>query len=122
MCEATEPPVATALQSMQWPEAPRLLPAYFVEARWPWKKSIWSHRVTFRPILAQALSASSDVLICALCTSEGRGSLDSSWQCPCTMVSISGSREPEEVRDGRSRSDPCGPACKQPQRKHRVLH
>jgi hypothetical protein len=68
--------------------------------------AIRSHRVTLRPILAQALSASSDVLICALCTSEGRGSLDSSWQCPCTMVSISGSRDPEEVRDGRSRSDP----------------
>ena len=84
--------------------------------------AIRPHRVTLRPILAQALSASSDVLICALCTSEGRGSLDSSWPCPCTMVSISGSRDPEEVRDGRSRSDPCGPACQQPQRKHRVLH
>jgi hypothetical protein len=32
-------------------------------------------------ILAQALSESSDFLICAQCTSEGLGSLDISWPC-----------------------------------------
>src|SRR5215472_16257937 len=60
--------------------------------------------------------------MCSPCTSEGLGSLDISWPCSCIIASISGSRDPEEVRDGRSRPDPCGTACEQPQRQHRVLH
>jgi len=48
--------------------------------------------------------------MCAPCTSEGLGSLDIPWQGSCTSASIGGSRAPEEVRDVRSRSDPCGTA------------
>jgi hypothetical protein len=75
--------------------------------RWPWC-------VTFRPILAQASSESSDLLRCRPCRSEGLGSLEISWPCSCISVSSSGSIHPSEVRDGRSRSDTCGPACAQP--------
>src|SRR6266568_204656 len=85
-------------------------------------RAIRPRRVTLRPILAQASSESADLLMCAPCTSEGLGSLEISWPCSCTSVSSSGCINPEEVRDGRSRPDPCGPACEQPQRKHRVLH
>jgi hypothetical protein len=34
--EATSPPGAAALQCLQWPEAPHLVPAHLVEARCPW--------------------------------------------------------------------------------------
>src|SRR6266699_293041 len=85
-------------------------------------RAIRPRRVTLRPILAQASSESSDLLMCAPCTSEGLGSLEISWPCSCTSVSSSGSINPEEVRDGRSRAYPCGPACEQPQRQHRILH
>src|SRR5262245_46767236 len=76
----------------------------------------------FRPILAQASSESSDLLLYAPCISEGLGNLDISWPCSCTSVSSSGCSNLEEVSDGRSRLYPCGTAGEQSQRKHRVLH
>src|SRR5215831_6947176 len=82
----------------------------------------WLCCVTPRPILAQASSESSDLLLYAPCISEGLGNLDISWPCSCTSVSSSGCSNLEEVRDGRSRLDPCGTAGEQSQRKHRVLH
>jgi hypothetical protein len=49
---------------------------------------------TLRPILAHALSESSDFPMCAPCTSEGLGSLEIFWPSSCTSVSSSGSIDP----------------------------